>query len=134
MTTTTATPSRARTITLWTTQIVIGLFMVVAAAIPKLAGEATAVQMFHVIGGGDTLRYVTGLLELAGGIGLLLAPLAGLAALGLVGLLIGATYTQLFVLDGAGYALTPALLGVVLAIVAWARRSDIKALPSRLRR
>jgi hypothetical protein len=46
-------------------------------------------------------------LELAGAIGLVIPVLAGLAALGLTALLIGATYTQLVVLDAPAYSLTP---------------------------
>jgi hypothetical protein len=53
-------------------------------------------------------RYLVGVLELAGAIRLVIPVLAGLAALGLTALFIGATYTQLFVLDAPAYSLTPA--------------------------
>jgi putative oxidoreductase len=60
------------------------------------------------------LRYLVGVLELAGAIGLLMSRLAGLAALGLVALMVGAVVTQVFVLDSAVMATTPAILGVVM--------------------
>jgi putative oxidoreductase len=130
----TAPSTRARTITLWVTQSVVALFLLAAAALPKLAGQRYAVAIFDQIGAGQWFRYLVGSLELAGAIGLVLPALAGLAALGLVGLLIGATYTQLFVLDNPGYALTPALLAVVLALVAWARWPQTKAFAAWARR
>ena len=49
--------------------------------------------MFHQMGADDWFRYLVGTLELAGGIDLLIPRLAGLAALGLTGVMVGATYT-----------------------------------------
>jgi putative oxidoreductase len=123
---------RARTITLWVTQGVIALFML-GAAVVKLAGQSDAVQVFDRIGAGQWFRYLVGSLELAGAIGLVVPALAGLAALGLAALLIGATTTQLFVLDGPGYTLMPLALAVVLALVAWARWPQTTALAVAVR-
>ena len=50
-------------------------------------------------GAGQWFRYLVGILELAGAIGLLIPRLAAPAALGLLGVMIGAFFTQLFVLD-----------------------------------
>jgi putative oxidoreductase len=77
-TATTTAPSRrspAR-IALWVLQVLLGVFMAVASGLPKLFGEATAVAMFDQIGAGDWLRYLVGVLEVAGGIGLLVPGLA----------------------------------------------------------
>ena len=63
-----------------------------------------------------------GALELAGAIGLLIPRLAGLAALGLAGVMVGAVFTQVFVLDSVVLALTPAFLIVALSLIAWGRR------------
>jgi uncharacterized membrane protein YphA (DoxX/SURF4 family) len=123
--TTTATPTRRRA--LWALQILIGLFFVVASAAPKLLGEAYAVQMFVDIGAGEWLRYFVGVVELAGGIGLLVARFAGAAALGLVGLMIGAVYTQVTVFDAPVTTVTPIVLGALCAGIAWVRRSEIAA-------
>jgi putative oxidoreductase len=123
-------PSRSRALarTLWTTQILLGVFFIVASAGPKLFGEAYAVQIFTDIGAGQWFRYAIGVIELAGGIGLLVPRLAGLAALGLVGLMIGATITQVVILDAPVMASTPVVLGVVFALIAWARRAEIRDL------
>jgi putative oxidoreductase len=89
---------------------------------PKLLGEQLAVEMFAQMGPGQWFRSLVGTLELAGAIGLLIPRLAGLAALGLAGLMVGATLTQLFVLDAPAMAITPLVLIVVFGLIAWARR------------
>lgn len=124
-----ATPTRRRV--LWAVQILVGVFFVVASAAPKLFGESYAVWMFTEIGAGDWFRYLVGALELAGGIGLLVPRLAGAAALGLVGLMIGAAYTQVTVFDAPATTVTPIVLGAVCATVAWLRRDEIRALVRR---
>jgi putative oxidoreductase len=121
-------------ITLWVLQVLLAVFFVVAAALPKLTGQEVAVQIFDQIGAGQWFRYLVGALELAGGIGLLVPRLAGLAALGLVGVMIGAVVTQLFVLDDPVVALTPAGAGVLLGVVAWGRWARTKALVGALER
>jgi uncharacterized membrane protein YphA (DoxX/SURF4 family) len=117
-------PPRGRgwNITLWVVQVLLALMFGGASAIPKLVGERTTVEMFGEIGAGQWLRYVVGILELAGGIGLLVPRLARLAALGLVGVMVGAVLTQLFILDSVALAVTPAVLGILLALIAWGRR------------
>jgi uncharacterized membrane protein YphA (DoxX/SURF4 family) len=127
-------PSRRRavTVTLWTAQVLLGaVFVSVAAA--KLAGASSSVEVFNQIGLGQWLRYVTGTAELAGGIGLLIPRLAGLAALGLVGVMIGATIANLLVLMPA-MALLTVLLGVASALIAKARWAATKSLVEYIRR
>jgi putative oxidoreductase len=128
-----ASRSRAATIALWAGQIVIGVFFIAAAAVPKLAGEQTAVEMFDQIGLGQWFRYLVGILELAGGIGLMIPRLAGLAALGLAGVMVGATFTSVFVLDAGVTSITPAILGVLVGLIAWARWSQVRALLDSVR-
>ncbi|AHH95195.1 DoxX family protein [Kutzneria albida] len=117
--------------TLLVLQVVMALFFLVAAAGPKLLGQEYAVQMFDQMGFGQWLRYLTGALELAGAIGLLIPRLAGLAALGLVGVMVGATLTQVLVLGAPAMAFTPVLFGLLLALVAWGRWSGVRALFTR---
>lgn len=117
---------------LWTVQILLAATFV-AVAVPRLAGTAATVETFDQIGVGQWLRYVTGVVELAGAIGLLIPRLAGAAALGLVGVMIGATVTNFLVLTPAMAALT-ILLGVASAFVAWARRAETVSLLQGLRR
>src|SRR4051812_11928120 len=78
----------------------IGLAVVFAAAgLAKLGGEPAMVQMFADVGAGAWLRYLVGALEVAGAVGLLVPRLTGAAALGLTGLMIGATVTNVAVLS-----------------------------------
>lgn len=122
------TRSRGATIALWTLQVLLALMFIIGSGAPKLVGEAYAVQIFADLGAGQWLRYVVGVLEIAGGIGLLVPRLAGLAAACLVALMVGATGAQLFFLS-EGFWYTPVILGVLLGVVAWVRRAEI--LPRR---
>lgn len=124
-------PRRGPHIALWVIQILLAAFFVMAAA-PKLGGQHDAVESFAKIGFGQWFRYLTGSCELAGAIGLLIPRLSGVAAIGLVGLMIGATLTNLFALSPATAPLT-VLLGVVFAFIAWQRRSQTKALIAMVR-
>lgn len=125
-------PSRTRAVTagLWTLQVVLALAYIAGSGLPKIVGEAYAVQIFEDLGGGTPMRLVVGLLEIAGGIGLLVPRLAGLAATCLIALMVGATVAQLFFLF-EGYWFTPVIFGVLLAVVAWVRRAETAALVSR---
>jgi uncharacterized membrane protein len=128
------TKGRALNITLWVVQILLAAFFVIASAAPKLVGERYAVQTFDEIGAGQWLRYLVGVLELAGGIGLLIPRLAGLVAIGLAALTVGAAITQAFVLSSPAGAIFPAALCVVFCLIAWGRWAQTKALVSSLKR
>ena len=117
--------------TLWALQIVLGVFLIVASAGPKLFGETNAVQTFEDMGAAPWFRYLVGLLELAGGIGLLVPRLAGLAAVGLALLMVGAAVTQAFILHGGALVLTPVVLFALFVFIAWGRRHSIRRLLKR---
>lgn len=119
--------------TLWVLQILIAAFLLLASAMPKFVGQKDAVETFAKIGWGQWFRYVTGVVEAAGAIGLLVPRLAGLAATGLIGLMIGAILTQLLVLVPA-FALLPAAFAVVFALVAYDRRAQTRELLTAIRR
>jgi putative oxidoreductase len=134
--TATAKPTRRRAVNvvLWVVQIALAAAFVVVST-PKLLGDPTVVAMFDAIGFGQWFRYLTGACELAGAIGLLIPRLSGLAATGLVGVMIGATLTNLFLLPGMqSTAAVTILLGVGFAVVAWARRDRTVALVATVRR
>lgn len=121
---------RAANITLWVLQVLLALFFAFAA-VPKLLGDPTAVAMYQTIGFGQWFRYLTGICELAGAIGLLIPALSGLAALGLVGVMIGATLTNLFLLPGMQpFAAMTVVLAILFGVIAWGRWSRTKALLS----
>jgi uncharacterized membrane protein YphA (DoxX/SURF4 family) len=129
----TTTRGRAATIALWTLQILFAAFFAFAA-IPKLLGDPTAVESFETIGFGQWFRYLTGAVELAGAIGLLIPRLSGLAALGLAGVMVGATLTNLFLVpDMAVAAIATVALGAVFVLMAWARRAETRELIATLR-
>lgn len=126
MSTTMTTARRVRpgVVALWAVQVLLaGAFLM--AALPKLAGDPLLVQLFDELGAGQWLRYVVGGLELAGAIGLLVPRLCGLAALGLAGVMTGAIVTHLFVLSTS--PAMPLSYLLVAAVVAWFRRSSIRA-------
>lgn len=122
----------AGTVLLWAVQVGLGVAFVVLGVV-RLTGSSTAVETLEQIGLGQWLRYVTRAVELAGGVGLLIPRLAGPAALGLVGVMAGATAANVLVLSPVMAVLTVAL-GVVAASIAWARRAEVKDLLGRVTR
>lgn len=127
-------PARPLNILLWVVQILLAAFFVFAA-LPKLLGDPMTVASFDIIGFGQWFRYLTGACELAGAIGLLVPRLSGVAAAGLVGVMVGATLTNLFLLPGmAPAALVTVLLGVVFGLIAWQRWPQTRALAATLQR
>lgn len=113
----TTTRGRSLNIVLWVLQVLLALQFAMAGLV-KVIGDPAMVQMFATIGIGQWFRYVVGALEIAGAFGVLIPRLSGLAALGLVCLMVGATLTNLFVL-GVSPLLTIVLL--VGTLVAWGR-------------
>jgi putative oxidoreductase len=75
-----AAPSRGKNVALWVLQIA-GAAMFLMAGTSKLAGAPAMVQVFGAIGWGQWFRYLTGLLEVAGAVALLIPALAGFGAL-----------------------------------------------------
>ena len=120
--TVTAHRGKIRNRVLWTLQIVLGLFFVVASGLPKLAGQSDAVRIFNDMGWGDGLRYFVGVVEISGGIGLLVPRLTRFAAAGLSVTTVLAAATQAFVLDTPGNMFFPLVLAVTFAWIAYERR------------
>jgi putative oxidoreductase len=124
----TARKRRSLGIALWALQILLAIQFAFAGSL-KLIGDPTMVGMFATIGVGQWFRYVVGALEIAGTIGVLIPRFSGLAALGLVCLMVGATITNVFVLGTSPVALLVALL--MSALVAWGRWPRTKNLLGR---
>jgi putative oxidoreductase len=116
-------------VALWALQVLLAAYFVYSGSL--LFGD-DFVKKFDEIGFGHWLRYLTGVLEIAGAIGLLIPPLCALAALGLVGVMVGAVGTELFLLEH-GDAVLPLILMVLAAVVAWFRRDSLRALLARVR-
>lgn len=110
---------RVRNVALWVLQIAAAA-MLGMAGIAKLTGTPDMVALFDAVGVGQWFRYVTGTLEVSGAL-LLLAPgLAGVGALVLASVMLGAVLAHLFVIGGA--PVVPLVLLVVVAIIAHGRR------------
>ncbi len=106
-------------VVLWVLQIAAaGMFLM--AGFSKLSGNEQMVGMFEAIGVGQWLRYLTGTMEVAGAILLLIPRTSGLGALMLVCVMIGAVMTHLFIIGGS--PLMAIVLLVVTGLVAWGRR------------
>ncbi|MEV0704082.1 DoxX family protein [Saccharopolyspora sp. NPDC050389] len=89
----------------------------------KLLGDPLVVAALDAMGFGQWLRYFVGVAELAGGIGLLVPILSGLAGSCLVALMIGATVITVVQAQGQiVMAAFPAVTLLVVAIIAWGRR------------
>src|SRR3954449_4330791 len=125
------TPGRASSIGAWILQVVLAA-TIAGGGISKLAGDPVMVDMFADIGAGQWLRYLVGALEVAGGVGLLIPALAGLASLGLAALLTGAVLTDQFVLEQSPWL--PLALLAVATVIARARWSRTEAVVGTLLR
>jgi len=104
---------------LWLLQIAAALVFLMAG-FSKLSGNEQMAGMFEAIGFGQWFRYLTGTLEVAGAILLLLPRTSGLGALLLIGIMTGAVMTHLFIIGGS--LLMPIILLVAMCVVAWGRR------------
>ena len=120
----------SRRIGAWTLQgIIAAAFLAAGAA--KLAGIPFMVDLFAQIGLGQWFRVVTGVVEIAGSVALLVPGLASLGALWLGGTMVGAVATHLFVLHTSP---VPAIvLGVLNALVVYLRRDELVALLHRVK-
>ncbi|MGW7445127.1 DoxX family protein [Kitasatospora sp. NPDC054795] len=134
-TTTTATAVKSGTAVVrvvWTLRILLALFFALASALPKLLALPAATTVFDAIGAGHWFMYLTGLVELAGAVGLLVRRLAGPAATALIVFLAFAFITQLTAMHGEN-AGTPFIFMVPLAVIAWNRRTETAELLGRSR-
>jgi putative oxidoreductase len=109
-----ATIGKGRLITLWTLSGLVG------AGGTKLAGAAAMVELFDKVGLGQWLRYFTGPLEVAAGIGLLISRYAFYAAVLLAIVMAGAFIAHVTVLGSSPAA--PVVLFVLSGIIAYLRK------------
>ncbi|MEU3346685.1 DoxX family protein [Streptomyces sp. NPDC006700] len=124
---------RAARVALRAVQVLLALFFVFAGALPKLIAHPTAVETFERMGWGGSGMYGIGVLELAGGVALLIPVLQSVSAVALSALMVGAFIVQLTAFDGQNAA-TPVVLIVPLAVIAWARRDHNARLLRLVRR
>jgi hypothetical protein len=99
--------------------VLAAVFLLVGGA--KLIGRPDMVALFHDIGVGQWFRYMTGAIEVAGAVLLLLPLLTGASAMFLGAVMVVATLIELFVLRRPPVAALACLSGHTY--VAWARVS-----------
>ena len=110
---------KGKLISLWTLSGVVGLAFVFIGG-GKLAGTAAMVELFDKVGLGQWFRYLTGLLEVAAGIGLLVPRYAFYAAVLLLIVMMGAIITHVAAVGGS--PAPAASLFVLSGIIAWLRK------------
>src|SRR5580658_7505606 len=119
-----AAPSKGRTTTLWVLRALVGLAFLAAGG-AKLAGAPPMVAIFAVIGVGQWFRILTGVLEVAGALGLFIPRATFYAALLLAGVMAWAVGFHLVMLGGNP---VPALVLLLLSgAIAWLSRGSRSA-------
>jgi putative oxidoreductase len=110
---------------LWTVRILLAAAFIAAGG-AKLAGVPDMVAMFDKIGLGQGFRYITGAVEVAGGIALLVRAVAGLAGAALAATMLVAVGVHLLVIGGS--PLPAIVLGTLSGFVAWHLRPGSRLL------
>ena len=114
-----AASGKGRLITLWTLSGLVALAFVFVGG-GKLAGTAQMVELFDKVGLGQWFRYFTGLLEVAGGIGLLIPGYAFYAAVLLVTVMSGAIITHVAIVGGS--PIPAVVLFILSGMIAYSRK------------
>ncbi|WP_329787542.1 DoxX family protein [Lentzea sp. DG1S-22] len=94
------------------------------------------VAKFDDIGFGQWFRYLTGVLEIATAVGLLIPRICGLAALALAGIMAGAALTEMLLVTNGGIddATMPLVFMVWALVIAVYRREQILGALSLVKR
>lgn len=120
---------KGKMIALWVLRVVVGLAFLAAGG-SKLAGAPAMVAMFAKIGFGQWFRILTGLLEVAGAIGLLVPRLAVYAASMLAVVMVGAIGFHLTRLGGN--PVPPIILLLLAILIVWlskrTSRSEVQSI------
>ena len=120
--------SKTRNIILWVLQILLAAAFAFAAW-PKLAGAQMMVNLFNTIGIGQWFLYVTGGLEIGSAVLLLVPGLAGMGAVLLTCVMLGAILTHVTILHSS--PLDPFVLLVLTAVVLQGRWYQVASLFGR---
>jgi putative oxidoreductase len=116
-------PSRAMTIVLWGLRaLMAALFLF--AAFAKLSGQEQMVNEFGKLPVGQWFRYVVGLMEVVGGVGVLIPPWSGFAAILLLIVDVGAFFAQILYMHGDW--IHTIVIGAILVALIWLQRDKIQ--------
>lgn len=114
-----AATGRPLNILLWCIQALLALeFVAVSSA--KLMGMQEMVQLFTAVGFGQWFRYVTGILELAGAVLIMVPRTMSIGAALLATIMLGAIIVHVFILQVPPTA--PVVLFLLTGFVVWGQR------------
>jgi uncharacterized membrane protein YphA (DoxX/SURF4 family) len=94
------------------------------AAFAKLTSMQMAVDAFAILPVGQWFRYLVGLLELAGGIGVLIPTISGLGAIVLLAVDVGAFFAQILFLHQDWFL--PIVIGAMLVALIYLQRDAVR--------
>jgi putative oxidoreductase len=123
MTTATLPASRGKTIALWSLRILMAALFLFAAVM-KLSGQPMMVDEFNTIGIGQWFRLLTGALEAAGAIAILLPSVSVFGAILLLAVDAGAFVAQIAVLHVDWIHVV--VIGALLATVIYLQRDQLR--------
>lgn len=116
-----------QTVLVWLLQA-LGAAVFFAAGTAKLAGAASMIETFAAIeqatGIGQWFRYLTGALEVGGGVLLLVPALATAGGLLLASVMIGAALTHILFIGGS--PVPACILLLLVTTIAWLRRGEFR--------
>lgn len=122
------THAKWKTIALWTLRVFLALVFL-ATGMAKLYGVPQLVEGFAQIGLGQWFRYFTGCLEIVGAIAALVPRASAFGGVILLGVSIGAFFTQLFIMHGD--VVHTIVLATLTGVLVWTQRDKIVAIFSR---
>jgi putative oxidoreductase len=123
MTTATLPVSRGKTIALWSLRILMAALFLFAAVM-KLSGQPMMVDEFNTIGLGQWFRLLTGALEAAGAIAILLPSVSVFGAILLLAVDAGAFVAQIAILHVDWIHVV--VIGALLATVIYLQRDQLR--------
>jgi putative oxidoreductase len=109
---------RLQQIARWMLALLLALVFIMAGG-AKLIGSSAMVQEFGQIGFGQWLRYLTGILEVSGAVGLLIPKYSFPAALQIAVVMVGATFTNVVILHLPPLAVLTGILLSLALVLAW---------------
>jgi putative oxidoreductase len=119
----TDTPTGTMTIVIWVMRILVAALFLFAG-FAKLSGQQMMVDEFAGLPGGQGLRYLTGLLELVGGVAVLIPSVSGLGALVLLVVDVGAFFAQVLFLHQDW--IHTIVIGAILVALVYLQRDAIR--------
>jgi len=120
----TMTFTKLQTVGLWCVTILLAGFFLMAG-VPKLQGASQTVRHFSEWGYSIGFMYLVGVIEVTGALGLLIPRVAGLSAIALAVIMLGAAATHA-VHDEVNAVPIPLTLMALLGVVGYARREGLR--------